>query len=120
MSIISVSACSYDSNIGRSRCRSSGIAASGCCFCRVSMSKGLMTQGTEVLQSGRPYAERAERILGVHDKVAEFLVASTYKPLQGLLRNPARALKRVIPHVERHERTMKTATDGELTAFARR
>ena len=84
------------------------------------MSKVLMTQNAEALQSGRPYAERAERDPGLHDKVAEFLVACTYRPLNSTLRNPAHALKRVIAHVDRHERTMKAATDGELTAFARR
>ncbi len=71
------------------------------------------------LANGRPYAERSEREPGWHDRLAEFLVAAAVKPARDCLRNPARALVRIVECAERHERAMCAAADSELAVRAR-
>jgi preprotein translocase subunit SecA len=83
------------------------------------MSRFAIAREASELAAGRPYAERAEREPGLHDRVGEFLVTATVKPIHDLLRNPAHALKRIVEHVERHEQALRTASDSELAARAR-
>ena len=71
------------------------------------------------LANGRPYAERSEREPGWHDRLAEFLVAAAVKPARDCLRDPARALVRIVECAERHERAMCAAADSELAVRVR-
>ena len=71
------------------------------------------------LAAGRPYAERPEREPGLHDRIAEFLVTRALKPTRDWLRDPARALERIVGYVERYERSFRMAADADLTRQAR-
>src|SRR6478736_4706028 len=70
------------------------------------------------LAVGRPYAERPEREPGLHDRVAEFLLMNALEPARDWLRDPAHALKRIVEHVERHERSLRTAADADVAIQA--
>jgi len=83
------------------------------------MSRATILTWTGGLASGRPYAERSEHDPGWHDRFAEFLLASAVKPVRDMLRNPARALERIVEHAAPHEAAMRTAADAELNARAR-
>jgi len=70
------------------------------------------------LAGARPYAERSEESLGWHDRLAEFLLAAGVRPLWARLRDPAHALRAIVPAVEAHERRLQAAGDGELREIA--
>src|SRR5437870_3318839 len=74
---------------------------------------------SDELATGRPYPERAEREPGLHDRAAEFLLATTLRPACGWVRNPASQLRTIIEHVERHQDRLGQATDAELMVLAR-
>jgi preprotein translocase subunit SecA len=84
------------------------------------MSRSAILNWAGELANGRPYAERSEREPGWHDRAAEFLLGSALKPARDLLRNPARALTRIVEHAATHEAAMRAASDVELGALARR
>jgi preprotein translocase subunit SecA len=83
------------------------------------MSKAAILGWAGELAIGGPYAERSEREPAWHDRVAEALIASTVKPARKFLRDPARALGRIVAHAAPHEATMRAAGDAELGALAR-
>ena len=78
----------------------------------------MLASGGE-LAAGRPYAERSERLPGLHDRVAEYLLAAAVKPVRAAVRNPARSLRTIIEHAARHERALRASSDAELVALAR-
>lgn len=78
----------------------------------------VLSAGVE-LAPGRPYAERSDKPPAWHDRLAEYLVASTVRPVRRSLRDPARSLRVIVPHVERHDRAMRAASDVELMTAAR-
>lgn len=84
------------------------------------MSRAASLNRAGELATGRPYAERSEREPGWHDRVAEFLLGSAVKPARDLLRNPARALTRIVGLAAAHETAMRAASDAELGARAAR
>src|SRR5438874_10460524 len=83
------------------------------------MSRAALLNGAGELANGRPYAERAEHEPGWHDRLAEFLIGAVVKPARDKLRNPARALQRIVEHSGRHERELRAASDEELAQRAR-
>jgi preprotein translocase subunit SecA len=83
------------------------------------MSRAALLTWAGELASGRPYAERLEHEPGWHDRLAEFLIGAAVKPVRDKLRNPVRAMRRVVEHAERHERAMHAASDAELLQIAR-
>jgi preprotein translocase subunit SecA len=82
------------------------------------MSRAIIGTAGE-LAPGRPYAERSEREPGFHDRTAEFLLATALRPTRDRLRDPARALQRILKQVERHEPALRRAADGDLATLAR-
>src|SRR5215472_4938906 len=70
------------------------------------------------LASGRPYAERSERDPGLHDRAAQWLFATTVKPLWHRLRDPSRRLASIVEHVERHEELLRSVEDARLATIA--
>jgi preprotein translocase subunit SecA len=78
-----------------------------------------MLADVRALAAGRPYAERSDRELGWHDRVAELLLAGLVRPVRHRLRDPARALRSIVDQVNRHERSMSAADDAELARVAR-
>jgi preprotein translocase subunit SecA len=68
---------------------------------------------------GRPYAERAEEEHGLHDQVAQFLLTTVVAPIHNRLRDPVEALATIVAHVERHEPSMRSMLDEELSVQAR-
>jgi preprotein translocase subunit SecA len=82
------------------------------------MSRATILAAPGQLANGRPYAERAEREPGWHDRLAENLMGAV-KPACDRLRDPARGLERIIAHTERHDQAMRAATDSDLTMRAR-
>jgi preprotein translocase subunit SecA len=79
---------------------------------------GIVIHGDE-LAAGRPYAERPERDLAFHDRVADFLLAKVLEPTRDWLRDPTRALKAIVEQVARHERSLRIAPDCDLATQAR-
>jgi preprotein translocase subunit SecA len=71
------------------------------------------------LAAGRPYAERPEPEPGLHDRLAEFLLARALEPVRDWLRDPTHALRRIVEQVEPHERSLLTAADSDLATQAR-
>jgi preprotein translocase subunit SecA len=71
------------------------------------------------LAVARPYAERSEAERGWHDRLAEFLLAAAYRPLRNRLRDPARALGRIIELAGHHEQALRDASDEALREIAR-
>jgi preprotein translocase subunit SecA len=82
------------------------------------MSRATILAAPGQLASGRPYAERAEREPGWHDRLAESLLAAV-KPASDRLRNPARGLERIVGYAGRHDQAMRAATDSDLAMRAR-
>src|SRR5262245_26764454 len=83
------------------------------------MSRSDIRLELDALETGRPYAERSERDPGLHDRAAEFLLAKILEPTRNRLRDPAHALKKIVEHVERHERSLRIAADRDLATLAR-
>ena len=83
------------------------------------MSRSAIGMHSHEFAAGRPYAERPERDLALHDRVAEFLLARALKPTRDWLRDPTRALKTIVEHVERHERSLRLARDSDVATQAR-
>ena len=83
------------------------------------MSRAALLTWAGELASGRPYAERLEREPAWHDRLAEFLIGAAVKPTRDALRNPARALARIVEHTERHAAALRGAADAELAERAR-
>ncbi|HET7365582.1 MAG TPA: prepilin peptidase [Burkholderiales bacterium] len=86
------------------------------------MSRASILAAPGELAAARPYAERSERAPGWHDRLAEFLWDTGVRPLWTRLRDPARALRAIVPAVEAHERRLRAADDralGELAASLR-
>src|SRR5262249_3885120 len=83
------------------------------------MSRSAIGMHSHEFAAGRPYAERPERGLALHDRVAEFLLARALKPTRDWLRGPTRALKTIVEHVERHERSLRLARDSDVATQAR-
>src|SRR5580698_77735 len=79
----------------------------------------ILTTGGE-LASGRPYVEKSERPPGLHDQIAEYLIATTIKPVRAMLRGPERTLGRIVEQAARHERKLRTSSDAELATLAHR
>ncbi len=72
-----------------------------------------------VLAAGRPYSERSEKEPGPHDKVAEYLLANAIRPIGAWLRDPARCLRAIEAHADRHDAPLATKSDTELRTLAR-
>jgi len=70
------------------------------------------------LAPARPYAERSEAQPAWHDRAAEALFRATLRPLRDRLRDPARALRAILPAVEAHERRLRACDDAELRRLA--
>jgi preprotein translocase subunit SecA len=83
------------------------------------MSRVSILTHADELAAGRPYAERAERERGAHDRSAEFLLRNAIKPGRDALWSPVRRLRAIIPHAERHEQPLRASSDAELRARAR-
>jgi preprotein translocase subunit SecA len=71
------------------------------------------------LAPARPYAERSEEQPGWHDRAAEFLFEAAVRPLWTRLRDPARALRAIVPLVEAHDQRLRLAEDAALGALAK-
>jgi preprotein translocase subunit SecA len=71
------------------------------------------------LASGRPYVERSEAPPALHDRAAEFLMATLVRPAARRLRNPANSLRGIVRSVEKHERVLHSLSDIELVGRAR-
>jgi preprotein translocase subunit SecA len=71
-----------------------------------------------VLAAGRPYSERSEKEPGPHDKIAEYLLANTIRPIGSWLRDPVRGLRPIETHTARHDASLATRSDVELRALA--
>ncbi len=82
------------------------------------MSRATILGAPGELASGRPYAERADREPGWHDRLAQSLIGAA-KPAWDRLRSPARGLERIVAHVERHDQAMRAADDSALAMRAR-
>jgi hypothetical protein len=83
------------------------------------MSKSAIGMRGDELAAGRPYAERPEPEPGLHDRLAEFLLARAFEPVRDWLRDPTHALRRIVEQVERHERSLLMAADSDLATQAR-
>src|SRR5215472_9279669 len=83
------------------------------------MSRSAIGMHSHEFAAGRPYAERPERDLALHDQVAGFLLARALKPTRDWLRDLTRALKTIVEHVERHERSLRLARDSDVATQAR-
>jgi preprotein translocase subunit SecA len=70
------------------------------------------------LATGRPYAERADLRLGLHDQAAELLLANVVRPLRRLVRDPARALHPIVGATLRHSAALHGKSDAALVANA--
>jgi preprotein translocase subunit SecA len=70
------------------------------------------------LAPGRPYGERSEAQPAWHDRAAEFLYEAGVRPLADRLRDPARALRAILPHVAAHEAKLRALADSELRTLA--
>ena len=53
------------------------------------------------------------------DRIADMLLASTFRPVRGLVRDPARSLRPIVDAVRRHEADLRVATDEDLRSRAR-
>ena len=71
------------------------------------------------LAIGRPYPERAEEEPGLHERLAQFLLGAVVAPIRNRLRDPVQVLAGIVPHVERHEPSVRSMADSELAAQAR-
>ncbi len=78
----------------------------------------ILSGGAE-LATGKAYAERVELTPGLHDRIADALIAKTIQPVRTLLRDPARSLRAIVDEVGRHEQTFRLSADEELAARAR-
>jgi preprotein translocase subunit SecA len=78
----------------------------------------ILTAGGE-LATGKPYAERVEHLPGLHDRIAEFLIASAIRPVHRMVRDPARSLQTIVEAVDRHVARFRSASDAELATHAR-
>jgi preprotein translocase subunit SecA len=83
------------------------------------MSRSAIDFDVGELEAGRPYAERADHEPRMHDRIAEFILATAVEPARDRLRDPARALQRIVGLVERHDRLLRTVADGDLAVQAR-
>ena len=68
----------------------------------------------------RPYAERADREPGLHDKAAEFLLRGVLRPAARCLIDPASSLRQIVRHAAAYEKDMRAASDQALLSLARR
>ena len=82
------------------------------------MSRAALLLDARQLAAARPYAERSEEQPGWHDRLAEQLLAAGVRPLWARLRDPAHALRAILPAVAAHEQRMRTADDAALGAMA--
>ena len=82
------------------------------------MSRAAILGCSHELANGRPYAERADRESGWHDRLAEMLLGAI-KPMYRGLRDPVRALHPIIGLTKRHDDVMRSATDSDLAIRAR-
>jgi preprotein translocase subunit SecA len=80
--------------------------------------RNLLLAADDEPAAGKPYAERLEPTPGTLDRIAEFLVAATIRPLRGLVRNPSAALRIIVREAARHDAALRAATDGELSTLA--
>ncbi len=55
----------------------------------------------------------------MHDRIAEFILTAALEPARDRLRDPARALRRIIGIVERHDRLLRAVADADLAVQAR-
>ena len=65
------------------------------------------------------YLERQEDTPAWHDQAADVLIDRVWRPVAKRLRDPAEALRRLLPLANRHEADYLAATDDGLTAHAR-
>ena len=77
-----------------------------------------MLGGGRALAPGRPYAEALEPEPGLLDRIAEGLAGRLLFPVRDALRDPARALRGILPMVECHAAAFATASDAALRARA--
>jgi preprotein translocase subunit SecA len=83
------------------------------------MSRSAIDFDVGELEAGRPYAERADHEPRMHDRIAEFILTTAVEPARDRLRDPARALRRIVGLVERHDRLLRTVVDADLAVQAR-
>lgn len=83
------------------------------------MSRASILVDAGQLAAARPYAERSEQQPGWHDRAAELLIEAGVRPLWARLRDPARALRAIVPAVDAHERRMRAADDAALAGRAK-
>ena len=82
------------------------------------MSRVAALVAADEIAPARPYAERSEAQPGWHDRAAEALFRAAVQPLRDLLRDPARALRAILPAVGAHERRLRACDDAELRRLA--
>jgi len=80
--------------------------------------RNLLLAADDELAAGKPYAERLEPSPGALDRIAEFLIAATIRPVRGLVRNPSASLRIIVREAARHEPVLRAAIDAELAARA--
>jgi preprotein translocase subunit SecA len=78
---------------------------------------GILEAGVE-LALDRPYAERFDKEAALHDRVAEFLLASIVRPCRHRFRDPARGLRSIIGEVEQHVSRLRVHSDEQLRIAA--
>jgi preprotein translocase subunit SecA len=101
-----------DPPLRRSSWQRTGASAAG------TRQASILATGGE-LATGKPYIERVENDPGILDRIADALLASTFRPVRGLVRDPARSLRPIVESVRRHQQDLRVATDDELLARAR-
>src|SRR4051812_35435373 len=78
-----------------------------------------LIKSAEELAVGRPYAERSDHEPRLHDRAAEFLFATLWKPGIEWLHDPARRLEKIVDLVNRHEQALRTTADSQIAAQAK-
>lgn len=83
------------------------------------MSRSALLADPSVLAPGRPYSERSEADPPAHDRIAEFLLTTTVRPLIRRVRDPIHGLRAIVPLTDRHDAAFRDASDADLAALAR-
>src|SRR5689334_11891188 len=117
------SACSGSAPTCASSTAASRLPAAGTATCagsssRTSVSRSSVLVDAAELAPGRPYGERSEAQPAWHDRAAEFLYEAGVRPLADRLRDPARALRAILPPVAAHEAKLRALADSELRTLA--
>ena len=74
------------------------------------MSRAALLVDAAELAPARPYAERSEDQPRWHDRAAELLISLVVRPLRDRVRDPARALRAILPYARFHQRPRSFST----------